>query len=63
MNCYVCDGSGRVTAAVAICRNCQVALCREHLDEDLLTPAPGGTSYGCSHDPTRTARRRMPAPV
>jgi hypothetical protein len=56
MNCYVCDRVGRVTVAVAICGNCHVALCREHLDEELLTPGRGGTNYACSHDPGRWAR-------
>ena len=42
MNCYVCDDAGRATPAVAICTNCQVGLCREHLDQDLLATGPGG---------------------
>lgn len=56
MNCYVCDCAGRVTAAVALCRNCHVALCREHLDEALLELGPGGTNIGCNH--LRTKERR-----
>lgn len=55
MNCYVCDCAGRVTAAVALCGTCHVALCRAHLDEELLTPGPGGTSCGCSHEPAGRA--------
>ena len=61
MNCYVCDRAGRVTAAVAICRSCQVALCREHLDEELLRPGPGGARYACGHDPAAAAGGREAA--
>ena len=50
MNCYMCDSTGRVAAAVAICHHCGVALCREHLDEDLLSSRPQGhTQGGCTH--------------
>jgi len=60
MNCYVCDGTGRVTPAVASCHHCSVALCREHLDEDLLgAHRPHGlTRRACSHDVVASARAR-----
>jgi hypothetical protein len=56
VNCYVCDRAGRATVAVALCKNCEVALCREHLDEELLSVGPGGASFGCGHDPVRAAQ-------
>jgi hypothetical protein len=56
VNCYVCDDDGKTTSAVAICANCHIGLCREHLDEDLLSIGPGGTRLGCSHDPVAAAR-------
>ena len=50
MNCYMCDSTGRAVAAIAICHHCGVALCREHLDEDLLSSRPHGhTKRGCTH--------------
>jgi len=58
VNCYVCDGTGQATPAVATCTNCQVGLCREHLDQDLLATGPGGTRLGCTHDPARAAEKR-----
>ncbi len=36
MNCYMCNSAGSSVTAVAICHYCGVALCQEHLDEDLL---------------------------
>jgi hypothetical protein len=56
MNCYVCDRAGRPEPAGATCGTCSVGLCREHLDEELLTIGPGGMRYGCSHDPAAWAR-------
>ena len=56
MNCYVCDRAGRPEPAIATCGTCSVGLCREHLDEELLTVGPGGMRYGCSHDPAAWAR-------
>lgn len=59
MNCYVCDTSGRATLAVALCQHCGAALCREHLDADLLAPKPHGLGRpGCRHAPALTAERR-----
>lgn len=59
MNCYVCDTLGRGTDAVAICNHCGVALCREHLDADLLAPRPQGLSgRRCSHTPIQSALAR-----
>jgi Uncharacterized protein conserved in archaea (DUF2180) len=62
VNCYVCDSTGLEAASVAICHHCGVALCREHLDEDLLSPAPNGhTRRGCSHQPHGAAMARRHA--
>jgi hypothetical protein len=59
MNCYVCDSMGRAADAVAICRHCGVALCREHVDEGLLASRPSGlVRHGCIHDAIGTARSR-----
>ena len=59
MNCYVCDRSGSAdSVAVAICPNCSVGLCREHLDEERSSVGPGGMRYGCTHDNTRTPKER-----
>jgi hypothetical protein len=50
VNCYMCDSTGRAAAAVAICHHCGVALCREHLDDDLLSSRPlGHIQGGCTH--------------
>lgn len=59
MNCYVCDSIGQVTEAVAICRECGVALCREHVDQGLLAERPAGlVRGGCVHNPVGVARWR-----
>jgi len=51
MQCYLCDSTGRVAEAVAICRQCGVALCRNHMDEGLLAPRPAGhVRAGCVHN-------------
>ncbi len=59
MNCYVCDSGGRSAEAVAICRHCGIALCREHIDQALVAKRPAGlVRVGCIHNPIGTARRR-----
>ncbi|HTU85304.1 MAG TPA: DUF2180 family protein [Solirubrobacteraceae bacterium] len=59
MRCYLCDSSGQPTEAVAICRVCGLALCRDHHDEALLADRPAGlVRPGCVHDPIRWARVR-----
>lgn len=59
MNCYVCDAVGRETPAVAICQHCGLALCRDHLDEDLLMTRPQGVvRRGCTHEPLHAAQAR-----
>ena len=56
MNCYACDASGTTKAAVAICRHCGVAMCRAHLDEDLLLARPHGMiRHACTHNPVHNA--------
>lgn len=65
MHCHVCDMASRVTPAVATCQHCGVALCRVHLDEDLLAPLPRGLApRTCSHSPVINAElgKRSAAP-
>lgn len=58
----MCDSTGRVIAAVAICHHCGVALCREHLDEDLLSSKPHGhTRISCTHHVHGAAKARRQA--
>ncbi|HEY1359004.1 MAG TPA: DUF2180 family protein [Thermoleophilaceae bacterium] len=49
MNCFVCAGEGKEVSAVALCQGCAVALCRDHLAEELRSPGPGGLKYDCNH--------------
>ena len=67
MNCYVCDKGGRSVASVAICHHCGAALCREHLDADLLSKRSHGLArHGCTHDlvhSARDARDAAPSPA
>lgn len=59
MNCYLCDCDDRSTDAVAICRHCGIALCREHVDEALVADRPAGlVRASCIHNPIGVARRR-----
>ena len=59
MNCYMCDSGERAIEAVAICRHCGIALCREHIDEALLASSACGAGPSRPyHDPTGAARRR-----
>jgi hypothetical protein len=51
MKCFVCDGRGRETEAVAICRDCSIGLCREHLVEESRAVGAGGLKYRCTHTP------------
>jgi hypothetical protein len=65
MNCYVCDNTGRAVTGVAVCHGCGVALCREHLDDDLLGDRPQGqTRRSCTHQlhGAAMARRRATLP-
>lgn len=58
MNCYMCDDD---CPAVAVCQGCGVALCRDHLDDDLLAPrVQGVVRRACMHEPLKSAwiRRR-----
>jgi len=58
MNCYLCDDRARAVAAVAICQSCGIALCRKHLDEDLLAfRTQGVVRRQCTHAPLAGARR------
>lgn len=59
MNCYLCDSAGQAAPAVAVCSHCGIALCRTHLDQDLLaTRAQGVVRRGCTHQPLHWARAR-----
>jgi hypothetical protein len=59
MNCYVCHNAGRAISAVAVWPHCGAALCREHLDQDLLEPRPQGQyRQGCSHHLVQSAKAR-----
>jgi hypothetical protein len=59
MNCYLCDNGGEATDAVAICQHCGVALCRDHVDQDLLAHRPAGlVRRGCTHNPLGAAAAR-----
>jgi hypothetical protein len=59
LNCYVCDRLGTTeNVAVAICANCSVGLCTEHLDEERRSVGPGGMRYGCSHDSDPQSKER-----
>jgi hypothetical protein len=59
MICYLCDNGDRAAEAVAICRHCGIALCREHADEAVLADRPAGlVRAGCTHNLIATARRR-----
>ena len=58
MNCYVCDTADRTVEAVAICQHCGAALCRTHLDKELVARRPAGLHrVGCTHGLQATARR------
>ena len=64
MNCYMCDNTGGMGVTVAICHGCGVALCREHLDEDLLGARPQGlTRRSCTHNLQGAATARRGAKV
>lgn len=59
MNCYLCDNGSEATDAVAICQHCGVALCRDHVDQDLLAQRPAGlVRRGCTHNPLGAAAAR-----
>ena len=49
MNCYVCQTQGRTTPSVALCQQCQAALCLVHVREtaEVRSHQPGPLS--CTH--------------
>ena len=51
MDCHECARTGTELTAVAVCRFCSVALCKDHLVEAFH----GRTvpQYGCDHHPER----------
>jgi len=49
MNCEQCARARHEQPAVAICVNCGVGMCLEHLDEERARLGPGGTSFSCGH--------------
>lgn len=57
MDCYECVLGGEAVTSVAICRNCGVGMCLEHLRHAQAHRA-GGLMYGCSHDLSVEAPKR-----
>lgn len=57
MNCHQCARDHGERAAVAICTNCGVGMCLQHLDEERARIGPGGTMIGCGHSSSPTARQ------
>jgi hypothetical protein len=57
MNCWVCDGAGVKSAALATCPTCGVGLCRDHR----LAQARGaaGTAIECRHLVESEAGKRL----
>ena len=53
MNCFVCEQHGEHQTAVAVCSNCGVALCMDHLAEREGYQV-GGMSHPCPHTAPRT---------
>ncbi len=53
MNCFVCGQT-----AVALCSNCGVALCKEHLAERQQHQV-GGTTLGCPHTVASTRAKSL----
>ena len=43
MNCHECARDGSEQPAGAICLNCGVGMCMQHLDEERARNGPGGT--------------------
>ena len=62
MNCYECALRGEAVPAVASCGHCHVGLCLEHLAE-AKRHRVGGTLFGCPHDLSVAAPRRVAAAV
>jgi hypothetical protein len=48
MNCYICATSREERPAVAVCPQCFIGVCLEHLRQGQQHP-PGGLRYGCRH--------------
>ncbi|MGH2614760.1 MAG: DUF2180 family protein [Thermomicrobiales bacterium] len=64
MNCYVCATSREERAAVAVCPQCSVGLCLEHLRQ-AQQPSAGGMRFGCRHSlppPAADPSARLPRP-
>ena len=57
MNCHECARDGSERPAVAICLNCGVAMCMQHLDEERARSGPGGTQIGCGHSVSPAAQQ------
>jgi hypothetical protein len=59
MHCYMCDRDGRAQVAVAVCPDCFVGLCADHLAQEFQHPRTE-PHYTCSHpSPTATASGRV----
>jgi hypothetical protein len=54
MQCYMCAREGRTHEAVAVCPDCFVGLCMEHLEEEFRAPRTE-PHYTCNHPAPGTA--------
>jgi hypothetical protein len=58
MNCHECARNHNERQAVAICPNCGVGMCIQHLDQERARTGPGGTQIGCGHSFSQAARQQ-----
>ena len=57
MNCHECARDRTEQPAVAICLNCGVGMCMQHLDKERARSGPGGTQIGCWHAFSQVAQQ------
>jgi len=57
MNCHECARDHTERPAVAICLNCGVGMCMQHLDKERARSSPGGTQIGCGHILSQAAQQ------
>jgi hypothetical protein len=60
MLCHECAMAGEERPAVALCKFCQVGLCKEHLVALYQRPATV-PQYSCNHNPAGLPRRPIAA--
>jgi hypothetical protein len=58
MLCHECMMAGEERPAVALCKFCQVGLCKEHLVALYREPAMA-PQYSCHHNPAGLPRRAI----